>query len=162
MCECNFPIAAEKKRQHASLNLASYNRWRNMVNRCHNPADKDFKDYGARGIRVCEQWISDFSEYYKAVGDPPEGKTLDRRDNDKGYCPHNVQWATKSEQNKNRRAPKKTSRLPLGIAYKESSELYMAQIRVHGILYYLGSSKDLSEAVELFRAFYFEWFGKNP
>ena len=71
MCDCVFPVAGEKKRQHASLNMSSYNRWRCMVSRCHNPDDKDFKDYGARGIRVCESWVSDFTAYYKFVGDPP-------------------------------------------------------------------------------------------
>lgn len=162
MCDCSFPESVERARQKTSINRKSYNRWKCMVRRCHLPSDKDFHNYGARGIRVCKQWQESFEQYFKDVGLPPEGMSLDREKNDKGYCPHNVRWANGTEQNLNRRPPKKKSRLPLGIAYRAPSDDYVAQIRIAGQLYYLGRSKDLSEATRLFRVFYFEWFGKLP
>lgn len=84
-----------------------YRRWLAMRQRCNNPNNKAYKNYGARGITVCDEWNSSFQAYFDYVskldGYGREGMTLDRIDNDKGYCPGNVRWATKSEQEKNKR-----------------------------------------------------------
>ena len=84
-----------------------YRRWRAMKERCNNPNNKAYKNYGARGIKVCDEWNNDFQNYWEYVsklehyGEP--GYTLDRIDNERGYEPGNVRWATKSEQEKNKR-----------------------------------------------------------
>ena len=80
-----------------------YGRWWQMVHRCHDPTHERFKDYGARGITVCERWKT-FEAFAKDVGFPPAPSyTIDRIENDRGYEPGNVRWATYSEQNRNRR-----------------------------------------------------------
>jgi hypothetical protein len=82
-----------------------------MMARCYRVADLQYKDWGGRGIKVCERW-HDFELYYEDIaslglGFSPVGLTLDRIDNDGNYEPGNVRWATFSEQMHNRRKPKK-------------------------------------------------------
>lgn len=79
-----------------------YNAWISMVQRCTNPNVTHFERYGGRGITVCQEWIDKFEVFHNDVGDPPTPKhTLDRIDNDKGYEPNNVRWATRKEQSNN-------------------------------------------------------------
>lgn len=79
----------------------SYSR---MKDRCFNKNHRQFKDYGGRGITVCDEWISDFPAFLKAMGRKPTQKhTIERVNNDLGYEPGNCRWATRAEQNLNKR-----------------------------------------------------------
>lgn len=78
-----------------------YRTWLNLRDRCLNPNSAAYYRYGGRGITVCKRWES-FENFYADVGDPPSNKhTLDRINNDKGYTPSNVRWATRKEQSNN-------------------------------------------------------------
>lgn len=86
--------------QHKDKNC--YILWMSMRARCNNKNTPYYKNYGGRGITVCKRW-DDFKKFYEDMGDRPEGMTLDRTDNDKGYYPENCRWATWSEQHRNNR-----------------------------------------------------------
>jgi len=77
--------------------------WNSMIQRCTNPNNSRFESYGGRGIKVCERWLNSFSNFYEDMGDKPKGLSLDREDNDGPYCKNNCRWATREEQNNNKR-----------------------------------------------------------
>jgi uncharacterized protein (DUF433 family) len=101
-----------------------YKTWASMVQRCTNPNEDAYANYGGRGIHVHAPWRESFANFamyiLSTLGERPEGCTLDRRDNDKGYIPGNIRWATVTEQASNKRPSINThwidfsgSRIPL-------------------------------------------------
>ena len=100
-CGCSR-VVAFNNRSHGMYGTPEYKSWIAMLARCRNPNRSNYGRYGARGLTVCERWLT-FTNFYADMGPRPSGTTLDRIDNDRGYEPGNCRWATRSEQNKNQR-----------------------------------------------------------
>lgn len=106
---CSNAAAALKRTIHGyakkDRSYSMYTSWVGMRQRCSNPNNQAFENYGGRGIRVCAEWDS-FDRFLRDVGPSPgAGFSLDRINNSGNYEPGNVRWATKKEQQRNRRQP---------------------------------------------------------
>lgn len=92
--------------KHGKRNTRLYGIWLQMKNRCFNTKTERYKDYGGRGITVCDEWKNDFTKFYdwSISNGYQENLTIDRIDNDGNYEPSNCRWVTVKTQNRNARS----------------------------------------------------------
>jgi hypothetical protein len=110
-CGCLFSETLSNRRilDEGTLKCPMYFRWRNLLNRCYWRKGKSFKDYGGRGIDVCDRWrfgeagIHPFQCFLDDMGECPNGMSIDRINNDLGYSKSNCTWSTIEQQIRNRR-----------------------------------------------------------
>ena len=104
-CGClRKEITANKRLTHGATNTPEFRTWTKMKERCGNENAVNYNDYGGRGIVVDQSWINSFETFQRDMGPiPGPGYSIERKDNSKGYTPGNCHWATKTEQNRNRR-----------------------------------------------------------
>lgn len=140
----NYP-SVRKRKPHE---CPTYTSWAHMKYRCDNKNFKQFKDYGGRGILYHPSW-AEYSNFLIDMGHRPQGTTLDRIDNSKGYCKDNCRWATKYEQALNKR-PYSRSKSTLPGTRKRSSGRWSSQININGKKYHLGTYDTEQEANERF------------
>lgn len=97
-------VASRVSRKHGDSSMPLYKVWCSMKQRCCNPNSKAYRDYGGRGIRICDEWVDyePFREWAMSAG-YKQGLTIDRIDNDGNYCPDNCRWVGMSVQNANKR-----------------------------------------------------------
>jgi hypothetical protein len=88
--------------KHHKSSSRTYAVWRALKQRCTNPKNKGFNNYGGRGITLCSSW-HDFSNFLKDMGEAPPGRCIERLDNNKGYYRENCAWKTYTDQNRNKR-----------------------------------------------------------
>lgn len=108
-CGC-MRIEVSTKHGHKKPNYTSptYSSWKAMNTRCNNPNYPENHLYSRRNIKICDRW-KDFKNFLEDMGERPEGKTLDRINNDGNYEPSNCRWACPSEQTDNRRCVRKVT-----------------------------------------------------
>ena len=109
--ECPMGVHVKHRAATREAQTKEYKAWVSMKQRCSNPHSQKYKDYGGRGITVCQEWIDSFEAFLSHVGYAPQGNriSVDRIDNDGNYEPGNVRWATPYQQVMNRRNTKKGS-----------------------------------------------------
>ena len=94
----------ERNFVHGRTGSPEYATWKSIIKRCTNPNDISFKNYGERGIKVCEEWMNDFMAFFNYIGPKPTQKhSIERINNNRNYQPGNVKWATQKQQCNNKR-----------------------------------------------------------
>jgi hypothetical protein len=88
---------------HGLSKTVEYQTWKRMRQRCYNTNYIRYKDWGGRGIKVCDRWLNSFENFLQDMGERPKGTSLDRINNDGNYEPTNCRWATMVEQRNNQR-----------------------------------------------------------
>ncbi len=137
-------------KRHGLSSGPEYQSWRNMIQRCTNPNNARFSQYGGRGILVCEPW-KDFLTFLADMGPrPSDTHSLDRIDNDKGYEPSNCRWATMIEQQHNRRPWGKSGFKGVNKARRK----WAAYIQTGKKMRYLGLFNTAEEAGAAYQAAY--------
>ena len=130
---------------HGRSRTPEWKAWHSMRQRCTNPNNKKFKNYGGRNIIVCKQW-SRFERFLADMGNRPSSKhSLDRRDNNGNYEPSNCRWATSVQQNRNRQLQYRNRSGTIGITREFGK--WRAAIGVNGKRIHLGLFTSLTAAV---------------
>lgn len=108
--------------KHGMANTRTYNVWVGIKQRCLNPNNSNYKNYGGRGVTISQEWL-EFQNFYNDMGEAPKGKSIERIDNNKGYCEENCIWANRSKQNINKRYKNDTTGIR-NISYIERDGMY--------------------------------------
>ena len=104
-CGClRSEIGRKRFTTHGLRKHPLYRTWGNMKSRCYNKRNRDYKNYGGRGVKMSKSWRASFEQFYKDMGERPSNHhSIDRKNNEEGYNKSNCRWATKKEQADNRR-----------------------------------------------------------
>lgn len=139
-CGC---IRVSPNKTHGKTKTKSYSVWEGIKTRCYNKNSKSYKNYGGRGIKVCDRWLNSFENFYTDMGDVPKNMTIERVNNDGDYCPENCTWVSIQDQQRNRRAK--------GYRWKKESKKWVAKITRYGVQYHLGYFDTEKEALEAYK-----------
>jgi hypothetical protein len=132
---------ASERISHGMSKTPEYNRWNKMKSRCHNPKDQKYKDYGGRGITICERWAWSFENFYTDMGPLKRvNDSIERLDVDGNYEPSNCVWATPIEQARNKRNHRMVSHNGREMPLSEACEL--TGVKYQSALYRLNMGKN--------------------
>jgi len=131
--------------KHGMKNTREYEAWIRMKGRCNNPKNPRYKDWGGRGIKVCDEWNNSFDNFYKDMGvRPSNNHSLGRIKNNGNYEPSNCRWETVSQQSINKRVYSKSKTGISGVRFANGK--YISDIRLNKKLNFLGCFNDFFEA----------------
>lgn len=134
---------------HGLTSNIFYHTWSNMCRRCNNPTNGNFKHYGARGIKVCDEWldIKNFIAWAELTHPNIRGVTLDRIDVNGNYEPNNCRWADATTQMINQRVKKNNKSGYIGVSWRKDRNKWTVRLRTKRRYECLGHFDDLMEAV---------------
>jgi len=154
-CGClHKEIMKEVKTTHGYANKnnksVEYLTWASMLDRCRNKNNKSYKNYGGRGIEVCDRWTNSFENFLEDMGKRPSNKhSIDRINVNDNYEPNNCRWATTYEQSINRRMFKNNKSGYVGVFWNKKNKNWNSKITVNKVQINLGSFKNLDDAINI-------------
>ena len=137
-----------KKEKHGMVGTRIYHCWASMRMRCINDKNPRYHKYGGRGITICDEWLNSFVSFYNDMGDMPEGMSLDRIDNNKGYYKDNCRWATREEQQRNINKQKNNKVGYKGVYYCNTYSKYVSKLYCNGKTNHLGYFDNIDDAIK--------------
>lgn len=138
----------QKVESHGMYRTTTYKTWRSMKERVLNPLNSNFKNYGGRGITICDEWKNSFLAFYRDMGPrPSKNHSIDRIDNEKGYSKENCRWATKTEQSRNQRVCSRNKSGIKGVHWVEKIKKWHVKISTNEGRLFLGEFQNLKDAI---------------
>ena len=139
------------QREHGLSKHRTYNIFKMMMERCYNPKNISYPWYGGKGIKIHQEWLDDFSTFYKWAMNNGYNDNLeiDRIDPNKDYTPDNCRWVTRTVQNINQRLRKDNTSGVRGVKWNKARKKWEVSISANNKRYYLGLYSDLEEATKV-------------
>lgn len=145
------------------VKTAEYKVWQEMRRRCYDENGAHYKDYGGRGITVCDRWINSFENFLGDMGKRTSSKhSIDRIHNDGDYEPSNCHWATGGEQANNQRMKNTNTSGHKGVSWDKAKNRWIAKIIINYKPIHLGTFKTIEEAVEAREKAEIRYHNKQP
>lgn len=161
-CGClRKEVASATLYKHGKRFKPIYKVWLHMKDRCYNPNNNQYKNYGERGIEVCKEWLDSFENFYKDMGDKPEGLSIDRVDVNGHYCKANCRWADDFTQAYNQRKRSDNTSGKSGVSYDKIHGKWIARISYKGKRISLGRYKTKQEAIEVREKAEIKYYGST-
>lgn len=155
-CGCH---SKEVRTKHGKYKSRAYRARLDMLSRVYDSRHPGYKDYGGRGIKVCDRWLESFENFYADMGDCPEGMSLDRINPLGNYEPSNCRWATSSIQSYNQLKRTDNTSGRTGVYLNKSSNKWVSQIGFEGKVVFLGSFKNFEDAVKARKEAEIKYYG---
>lgn len=137
------------RESHHNTKSRLYRIWIGIKSRCFVQTASNYKNYGQRGISVCDEWVNSFSAFSKwAIQNGyNDSLTIDRINADGNYCPENCRWVTMSIQEFNKRISSRNTSGTTGVSFNKACNKWVAYIRKDGKLYHLGTFANIDDAI---------------
>lgn len=159
-CGClKSELAIKRNTKHGMSKTPEYDTWSHMLQRCNNPKDANYNNYGFRGITVCDKWKK-FDGFFEDMGLKPKGLTIERKNNDLGYCKKNCCWATYTKQRRNQRISKRNKTGVNGVWFTKATQKYYVQIQIGAKRINVGGFNVLPDAIIARRAAEQKYWGR--
>ena len=149
---------SETHKTHELRSTRLYRIWGHIKDRTLNPKNKDYNDYGGRGISVCGEWKNDFMSFYNwaMLNGYSDELSIDRIDNDGNYCPENCRWTTQIIQSRNKRIPTNNTSGYKGVCLVKKTNKYKSYINVDKKRIHLGYFLTIEEGARAYNNYILE------
>lgn len=148
---------------HGDSSTRLYGIWNNMIQRCNNPNNTYYRNYGAKGITVCEAWKNGFKDFRDwALSNGYSDKlTIERKNNDEGYSPDNCIWVTRLEQSHNTSMPRNNTSGVKGVYWDKQTNKWKARITANHKSVFIGYFDDIDKAYTARKEAETKYWGKT-